>query len=280
MIAYPEIDPAIVSIGPLTIHWYGLMYLVGFAAAWWLGRWRAQRPGSPIKPEQVEDLIFYAAIGVIVGGRIGSVLFYNFDRFAADPLYLLRIWEGGMAFHGGFLGVLAAIEVYRRKIGCTLFEIADFIAPLTPIGLGAGRIGNFINGELWGGPSQLPWAMQLPCDRFPAQQYTDFAGALCAQARHPSQLYEFVLEGVVLFLLLWWFSAKQRPKVAVAALFLLGYGLFRSLVELVRLPDAHIGYLWGTDWVTMGLLLSTPMIIAGGLLMLWAYRNSAEGKKP
>ena len=273
MIAYPTIDPVLLELGPLKIHWYGLMYLVAFASAWWLGKKRAALPGSVISPAQVDDLIFYGAIGVVVGGRVGSVLFYNFSSFLENPLYLFKIWQGGMSFHGGFLGVLVAMDLYRRKLGCGFIQLTDFIAPLAPIGLAAGRVGNFINGELWGGPSSLPWAMKLSCENFPAQQYQDFAGALCASPRHPSMLYQMLLEGLLLFFILWFYTRKPRPLMAASALFLLGYGLFRSLVELVRLPDAHLGYLLQTDWLTMGMLLSVPMIMLGLVLMKIAYKR-------
>ena len=178
-----------------------------------------------------------------------------------------------MSFHGWFLGVLVAMEVYRRKLGCSFLQLTDFIAPLVPIGLASGRFGNFINGELWGGPSYLPWAMKLSCETFPAHQYQDFAGALCASPRHPSMLYEMLLEGLALFILLWVYSAKKRPVMAVSGLFLAGYGLFRSLVELIRLPDAHIGYLLQTNWLTMGMLLSIPMLILGLVFIIIAYKR-------
>jgi phosphatidylglycerol:prolipoprotein diacylglycerol transferase len=274
MLAYPDIDPVLFELGPLKIHWYGAMYLLAFAAAWWLGKRRAATSSGLISPQQVDDLIFYGALGVVIGGRIGSVLFYNFDRWLDDPLYLLRIWQGGMSFHGGFIGVLVAMEIYRRKLGCRFFELTDFIAPLVPLGLAAGRFGNFINGELWGGPSTLPWAVKLSCSAFPPQVYSDFAGALCLTARHPSMLYQMLLEGLLLFTILWIYSAKPRPVMAVSGLFLLGYGLFRSLVELIRLPDAHIGYLAGTQWLTMGMLLSLPMVVVGIMFVFLAYQKA------
>jgi phosphatidylglycerol---prolipoprotein diacylglyceryl transferase len=273
MITYPSIDPVLLDLGPLKIHWYGLMYLCAFASAWWLGKKRAQVSNGLITAEQVDDLIFYGAIGVVVGGRIGSVVFYNLDSFLANPLYLFKIWQGGMSFHGGFLGVLVAMEVYRRKLGCSFFQLTDFIAPLVPLGLAAGRLGNFINAELWGGPSSLPWAIKLPCDRFPPQQYADFAGALCSSPRHPSMLYEMILEGFVLFVILWIYSSRTRPVMAISGLFLLGYGLFRSLVETIRLPDAHIGYLMGTGWLTKGMLLSIPMLVIGIIFIAMAHKR-------
>jgi phosphatidylglycerol:prolipoprotein diacylglycerol transferase len=273
MLTYPAIDPVLLELGPLKIHWYGLMYLVAFASAWYLGRKRSQKPGSVLNAEQVDDLIFYGAMGVVIGGRVGSVLFYNFDSFLQNPLYLFKIWQGGMSFHGGFLGVLVAMEVFRRKIGCRFFEITDFIAPLVPLGLAAGRLGNFINGELWGGPASGPWAMKLSCELFPPDRYRDFAGALCATPRHPSMLYEMLLEGFVLFLILWIYTSKPRPLMAASGLFVLGYGVFRSLVEFIRLPDANIGYLFGTEWLTMGMLLSVPMVFVGLFVMALAYKR-------
>ncbi|MDX1755785.1 MAG: prolipoprotein diacylglyceryl transferase [Marinobacter sp.] len=259
MLRHPQFDPVAISLGPLKVHWYGLTYLVGFLVGWWLGRIRARKPWSPINEQQMGDVLFYIAIGVILGGRFGYVLFYNFDRFLMDPLWLLRVWEGGMSFHGGLLGVMLAMWWFGRKVGRSFFEIADFIAPLVPVGLGAGRIGNFINGELWGRATDAPWGMVFP-------QAPD------ALARHPSQLYQFALEGLVLFVALWWFSARPRPKMAVSGLFLTLYGCFRFLVEFVRQPDPQLGYL-AFDWLTMGQLLSLPMIVAGLALMFMAYRR-------
>ncbi len=262
MLQHPQIDPVAISLGPLKIHWYGLTYLVGFVAGWWLGRLRARKPWSPLNEDQVGDLLFYIALGVILGGRFGYVVFYNFDAFIADPLWLLRVWEGGMSFHGGLLGVMLAMWWYGRKVGSGFWRMADFVAPLVPVGLGAGRIGNFINGELWGKPTDVPWGMVFP-------QAPD------ALARHPSQLYQFALEGVLFFVILWWFSAKPRPRMAVSGLFLVCYGVFRFLVEFVRQPDPQLGYL-AFDWLTMGQLLSFPMILAGAGLMLFAYRRGVE----
>ena len=273
MIAFPSIDPVAVSLGPVKIHWYGLMYLLAFASAWWLGKRRARLDWTLVKPEQIDDLVFYGALGVVIGGRVGSVLFYNFDSFLQNPLYLFKIWEGGMSFHGGLLGVLLAMWLYRRKLGCGFFELTDFIAPLVPLGLAAGRFGNFINAELWGAPARVPWAMKLSCEQFPPERYTDFAGPLCYSPRHPTQLYEMLLEGIVLFVVLWLLSSKPRPVMTVSGWFLLGYGLGRSAVEFVRLPDAHIGYLLNTDWLTRGIVLSVPMIIVGLFLLILAKRN-------
>ncbi len=260
MFVHPDFDPIAFSLGPLHIRWYGLMYLLGFAAGWALGRHRAQQPGSGWKPEQVDDLVFYVALGVILGGRVGYILFYNFDAFVHNPLVLFRIWEGGMSFHGGLLGVLGAMALYARKLHKGFFQVTDFIAPLIPPGLLFGRIGNFINGELWGRPTDLPWGTVF---------HSPGAGSL---PRHPSQLYEAFLEGLVLFGVLWLYSARPRPTMAVSGLFLVGYGSFRFLVELVRQPDAHMGYL-AFDWVTMGQMLSLPMVLIGAAFMAWAYRR-------
>ena len=255
MFLYPEFDPVAVHIGPLAVRWYGITYLAGFAAAWYLGKTRAARTDSPVTPLQVDDLIFYGALGVILGGRIGYMLFYGFDQIVANPLNLFRIWEGGMSFHGGLLGVLAAMWLYARKLGKGFFAVTDFIAPLVPIGLGTGRIGNFINGELWGAPTTVPWAVIVD-----------------GQARHASQLYEACLEGLALFLILWLFSAQPRPRMAVSGVFLMGYGVFRCGMEFIRLPDAHMGYL-AFGWVTMGQVLSLPLVVFGCLLLWLAYRG-------
>jgi len=270
---YPDIDPVALGLGPLKVRWYGLMYLVGFAAAWWLGRRRARRPDSGWREQEVDDLIFFGAIGAVAGGRLGYILFYSFQDWLADPLRILRIWEGGMSFHGGLIGVLVAVALFARRTRRPFFAVTDFLAPLVPVGLGAGRIGNFVNGELWGAPTSLPWGMQLPCWRFPEHCAGLPADALLSVARHPSQLYEAVLEGAVLFLILWLYSARPRPTMAVSGLFLIGYGLFRFVVEFVRLPDAHIGYL-AFGWLTMGQLLTLPMLAAGVVLMVLAYRRA------
>ena len=275
MLTYPHIDPIAVSIGPLQVHWYGLMYLLGFAISWGLGRWRASRPGSGWTAEMVDDLIFYCVIGVVVGGRLGYMLFYGFDQILANPLNLFKVWEGGMSFHGGLLGVFAAMWLFGRRLGLTFFQVGDFLAPLVPHGLFLGRIGNFINGELWGHRTDLPWGMRLPCEAFPRQCADQPAGTLLSPAVHASQLYEAALEGLILFLILWIFSSRPRPTMAVSGLFLLLYGVFRFLVELVRVPDAHLGYL-AFDWLTMGQILSAPMILFGATLLLLAYRRPVD----
>lgn len=258
MLRYPHIDPVAVSLGPLKIHWYGLMYVIGIAAAWWLARRRAARPDFPWTVQQVEDLIFSAALGLVLGGRIGYMLFYNFGGFLADPLMIVRVWEGGMSFHGGLLGVLLALAFYGHRQGIRFLALGDFVAPYVPIGLGAGRIGNFINGELWGRITDVPWGMVFPG----AGPYP----------RHPSQLYEAVLEGLVLFLILHVYSRKSRPPGAVGGLFLLLYGAFRFAVEFVREPDIQIGFV-ALNWLTMGQILSLPMILVGAALMLRAVRS-------
>lgn len=257
MLKYPEIDPVALQIGPISIHWYGIMYLIGFGAAWWLGSRRAKVQGAVFKPEQVSDLIFYGALGVILGGRLGYILFYDLANYLSNPLNIFKIWQGGMSFHGGLVGVLIAMWLFGKKYKRSFFQVTDFIAPMVPIGLGAGRIGNFINGELWGRVSDVPWAM------------TTRPGI---PARHPSQLYEAFLEGIVLFLILWFFSSRPRPTMAVSALFLIFYGLFRFSVEFVRTPDDQIGYL-AFGWLTMGQVLSTPMVILGIVLIWLAYNK-------
>ncbi|NEX22056.1 prolipoprotein diacylglyceryl transferase [Thiorhodococcus mannitoliphagus] len=270
MLTYPDIDPIALAVGPIKVHWYGLMYLIGFALAWGLGRWRAGRTGG-WNADMVDDIIFYGVIGTVVGGRLGYMLFYGFDQIIANPLNILRVWEGGMSFHGGLIGVLAAMLFFARKHGMRFFQVTDFLAPLVPPGLLAGRLGNFINGELWGHRTELPWGIRLPCDQFPRQCLDQASSAIYSPPVHASQLYEAALEGLVLFVILWIFSSKPRPTMAVSGVFLIGYGSFRFLVELVRLPDAHIGYL-AFDWVTMGQLLSLPMILFGLLLLGLAYR--------
>ncbi len=252
MLNYPAIDPIALQIGPVKVFWYGVTYLVGFAVAWLLGQYRAKQQGDWTS-EQVTDMLFYMVLGVVVGGRLGYFLFYNPEMFLRAPLEILRTWHGGMSFHGGLLGVLVGVLFFMRKSKKTFAQVADFVVPLVPVGLGMGRIGNFINGELWGKVSDLPWAMVFPQ-----------AGNL---PRHPSQLYEFLLEGVVLFVLVWIYSARKRPPLSVTGLFLLGYGVFRFLIELVREPDVEVGVL-AFGWLTMGQVLCLPMIIVGGFL-LW-----------
>ena len=278
MLIYPDIDPIILSIFGLKIRWYGMMYVVGFLVGWWLARRRSRQAWWQFTPQQVDDLIFYLMLGVILGGRLGYTLFYGWANIVADPLYIFKIWEGGMSFHGGLAGVLIAMWLFGRKLGKSMWQMTDFVAPLVPLGLGFGRIGNFINGELWGGPAgDLWWAMQVRCNGSSArvelcQRKLGLAPDVAmTPALHPSMLYEAALEGFVLFAILWWFSSKQRPYMAITGLFFLLYGVFRVYIEFYRIPDAHLGYLFA-DWVTMGQVLSTPMIILGAILLYLAYR--------
>lgn len=268
MLVYPHINPIAISIGPflgvgpLRVHWYGIMYLVGFTTAWLLARYRARRPGSTWNGLDIDDLIFYCAIGVIVGGRTGWCIFYGHDVLAENWLNAFRIWDGGMSFHGGLAGVVVAAFLFARAKGKHAVDVFDFLAPLPGIGLMAGRLGNFINGELWGKPTNLPWAFGVP----------NAQGVLIG--RHPSQLYEAALEGLLLFVIMWTFTAKPRPRLAPSALFMIVYGFARFTVEWVRLPDADIGYLAG-NWLTMGMLLTMPMIVIGAIMMVYAYRRNA-----
>ncbi|HYW02406.1 MAG TPA: prolipoprotein diacylglyceryl transferase [Gammaproteobacteria bacterium] len=259
MLPYPNINPIAFSVGPVKVHWYGIMYLIGFAGGWYLGAWRARRRTDiPYTPEQVGDLLFYAALGVILGGRTGYMLFYDLPNFIHDPLTFFQVWHGGMSFHGGLMGVMIAFWYFARRTGTRFFDVADFAAPLVPIGLGAGRIGNFINGELWGRVTTVPWAMVFPK-----------AGPL---PRHPSQIYEFLLEGMVLFTVLWIFSRRKRPVMSVSGLFLLLYGCFRFFVEFFRQPDPQLGFV-AFGWMTMGQVLSLPMVLFGIILLYLAYRR-------
>jgi phosphatidylglycerol:prolipoprotein diacylglycerol transferase len=255
VLRYPDIDPVAIGIGPLKVRWYGLMYLAGIAVGWWLMRRRARRPDSGWKLSEIDDLVFYIVLGIILGGRVGYVFLYAFDVFLSDPLYLFRIWEGGMSFHGGLMGVVVAMWIFSRRAATRrpFFVVTDFIAPAVPPGLFFGRIGNFINGELWGKTTDVPWAFL-------------YAG----EPRHPSQLYEAGLEGIALFTILWLFSARPRPVRAVSGLFLVCYGAFRIFIEFFRVPDEQIGYL-AFGWLTMGQVLSAPMILLGILLLVLAY---------
>lgn len=259
MLQYPQMNPVALQLGPLKVHWYGLMYLVGFALAWILATLRARKPNSGWTSEQVGDLIFYGAIGVVLGGRVGYMLFYNFSQFIAAPWTIFAIWDGGMAFHGGLIGVFIAIALFARKYHKSFFEVSDFVAPLVPLGLAAGRIGNFINGELWGRVTDQPWGMVFPN-----------GGPL---PRHPSQLYEFFFEGIILFIILWLYSAKPKPRMAVSGLFLLCYGCFRFSLEFFRQPDIQLGFV-AFGWMSQGQLLSIPMIIGGIAVLIWAYKKN------
>ena len=255
MIDYPGFDPVALELGPLKVRWYGITYLIAFAAAWWLGRRRAAQAGSTWKPIDVDDFVFFCMLGVILGGRLGYTLFYGFDQWMQDPLYLLRIWEGGMSFHGGLIGVLVALAVFAVRRGRAVADVFDFAAALPGLGIFAVRIGNFINGELWGRPTEAAWGMRVD-----------------GVVRHPTQLYEAALEGLLLAAVLWWFTSRPRPRLAASGLFLLMYAFGRLTVEFWRLPDQHIGYLFG-GWYTMGHLLTLPMLIGGVALLVLAYRN-------
>ncbi len=261
MLVYPHINPVALQLGPVAIHWYGLMYLAGFMAFLWLGKKRIAQINQPkFNAKLLDDLLFYGVLGVILGGRLGEVLFYNPGFYFSHPAKILAVWEGGMSFHGGFLGVLVTMVWFAKKQNLRWLQLMDSIAPLVPPGLAFGRLGNFINGELWGRPTDVPWGMVFPhVDHLP---------------RHPSQLYECALEGIVLFILLWWFSRKPRPVGAVSGLFLIGYGSFRFLSEFTRNPDDGIfGYM--TFGVSMGQWLSLPMVAIGIAMMTLSYRRAA-----
>lgn len=262
MIEYPNIDPIAFTIPTpfdvgFPVRWYGLTYLIAFGTAYFLATRRAGRKEFGFSRDQLMDMLFYCALGVILGGRIGYVLFYNFTGFLDNPFVLFKVWQGGMSFHGGLLGYIFACYLYSRSINRSVWTLWDFSAPIAPLGLGAVRIGNFIGGELYGRVTDVPWAMIFPySDQLP---------------RHPSQLYQAFLEGLVLFVIIWVFTSKPRPAKSASGLFLLCYGVFRFVIEFVREPDAHIGFLVG-GWLTMGQLLTLPMIIIGLALIVWAYR--------
>src|SRR3989304_1502541 len=258
MFVHPQFDPVVFSLGPVAVRWYGLMYLVGFALFVWLGRIRARRPGAVITAADIDDLLFYGVLGVVLGGRLGYVLFYKAGYYFTHPLEILMVWHGGMSFPGGFLGVLIALWFFARLNRRKWFDLTDFVAPVIPLGLAAGRLGNFINAELPGRVTDLPWAMVFP--------------NFDLQPRHPSQLYQFALEGVTLFLLLWWFSSKHRPRAGGSAAFLIGYGVFRFVAEFARQPDDFLGLL--AFGMSMGQWLSAPMILAGAPVTLWASRHA------
>lgn len=279
MIYLHQIDPIALSLGPLKLHWYGLMYLLGFVSAWWLGRRRVDQGRLPgVDANAFSDLLFYAMLGVVLGGRIGYILFYGFEGFLAHPLSIFKVWEGGMSFHGGLIGVMLAALWWSRRQRMHFFDTMDFVAPLVPLGLGFGRIGNFIGAELWGKYTHANWGVIFPTDpnlkQYSAEQLQSLyaSGALNGFARHPSQLYQAFLEGLVMFLALWFFSRQPRPRYAVSGLFALLYGVFRFIVEFVRVPDEQLQYL-AFGWLTMGQLLSTPLILLG-VYLLWLSRRS------
>lgn len=259
MLHHPDFDPVALALGPLKIHWYGIMYLCAFAFAFWICKARAKQNRAPFKPNQVDDIIFYSAMGVILGGRIGYVLFYNFLGFLENPVSLIEVWKGGMSFHGGLLGVIMALVIYAKKHKIAVGDLFDFAALAAPIGLFFGRMGNFIGQELWGRQTDLPIGMLFPHDALQVP-------------RHPSQLYEAVLEGLVIFVIVYFYLNKDRPRWAAGALFIALYGTFRFIVEFAREPDAHIGFdLFG--WLSRGQLLSLPMIMIGVGVMIWAYKK-------
>jgi len=265
---YPDIDPIIFALGPLAVRWYGLAYLAAFVCCWWLGNRRADRPGSGWTRQEVSDVVFYGAIGAVLGGRLGYTLFYAFDELLRNPLFILRIWEGGMSFHGGLLGTLLGLWWFGRRTGRTFLQVGDFGAPLVPLGLGFGRLGNFANTELPGRATDSIFGLVYPCAADAIRSLNPFCtGQWETFARHPSPLYQAFAEGLVLFALVWWFSSRPRGVGAVSGMFLAGYGVLRFLTELFREPDVHLGFV-ALDWLTMGQLLSLPMVIAGILLIV------------
>ncbi|AVP99408.1 prolipoprotein diacylglyceryl transferase [Ahniella affigens] len=272
-----DIDPIALDLGIVKIHWYGLMYLAALGSAWWLGRRRVAGNRYGVNADQLSDLLFYGMIGVVVGGRVGYMLIYATPELLAHPLSLFKVWEGGMSFHGGLLGVMIACFSWSWSLRRHPFDTLDLVAPLVPVGLGFGRMGNFIGGELWGRHTDAPVGMIFP-NALPGNLSMDeirlqaAQGLLDHEARHPSQLYQAGLEGVVLFVLVWWFSSKPRPRYAVSGLFCLGYGVQRFIVEFFREPDKQMGYI-AFDWVTTGQVLSLPMILFGLFLLFWSHRQ-------
>jgi phosphatidylglycerol:prolipoprotein diacylglycerol transferase len=256
-IPYPNIDPVLVALGPIQLRWYGLMYLIGLTAAYFLIQRNVARKGLAIKKDQIYDMVVYAAFGVFLGGRIGYTLFYNFSYYMQNPLKLLAVWEGGMSFHGGLLGTTLALILFSRRQGISIYTVADLATSVTPIGLGFGRIGNFINGELYGRPTDVDWCMVFPT-----------GGSAC---RHPSQLYEAMLEGLVLFSVLWWVDRRPTPPGTILWGFITGYGISRLIVELFREPDQHLGFIFGP--ITMGQILSLPMVLVGAVMLIGGYQR-------
>jgi len=280
MLVHPQFDPVAFTIGPvslpgigtlaLPIRWYGLMYMVGFLIFSTLGRWRARQDWRGISVQDVDDLLFLGVFGVILGGRLGYVLLYKPGEYLAEPLEILKVWHGGMASHGGILGVILVMWLFARSRGRSFLSVADFVVPLLPLGLAAGRLGNFINGELWGRPADpavWPWAMVFPQAHDPVPV-----------PRHPSQLYQFALEGVLLFAILWLYSRRPRVAGTVGALFLIGYGSLRFIAEFAREPDDFLGLL---RWhLSMGQWLSLPMVAGGIAMLIWAYRRAPAPQTP
>jgi phosphatidylglycerol:prolipoprotein diacylglycerol transferase len=264
-IPYPHIDPVLVALGPIQLRWYGLMYLIGLTAAYFLIRRKVARKELTIRTDQIYDMVVYAAFGVFLGGRVGYTLFYNFSYYSQNPLKLLAVWEGGMSFHGGLLGTIIALIWFSRRQGIPTYTVADLAASVTPIGLGFGRIGNFINGELFGRPTDVDWCMVFPA-----------GGPTC---RHPSQLYEATLEGLVLFTVLWWIDRRPNPPGTVFWSFITGYGISRLVAELFREPDQHLGFILGP--ITMGQILSLPMVLLGTAMLILSYsKGSPSSSSP
>jgi phosphatidylglycerol---prolipoprotein diacylglyceryl transferase len=266
LFTYPHFDPIAFQVGPVAVRWYGLMYLAAFLLTWVGLRSRAKLPWSKVKPANVDDVVFYGALGAIVGGRVGYMLIYGLSELVADPLSLFTVWKGGMSFHGGLAGVLIAMWVLAKRSGIKFFDITDAIAPWASGGIFFGRMGNFINGELWGKTTSpdAPWAVIVD-----------------GEPRHASQLYEAFLEGALLCFVLWLYTKKPRPTMAASGLFLVLYGVFRIVIEFVREPDRQLGYV-ALGWITTGMLLSVPMVIAGVVLLVLSHRNGADagGREP
>ncbi|HEU4818979.1 prolipoprotein diacylglyceryl transferase [Janthinobacterium sp.] len=268
MLIHPMPDPIAIQIGPLAVHWYGLMYVLAFALFIILGRVRIKQPHIAVlgwKKEDLDDMLFYGMLGVVIGGRLGEVLFYRPEYFLHNPLEIFMVWHGGMSFHGGFLGVILAMYLWSRKAGRNLFDVLDFIAPLVPLGYAAGRLGNFINAELPGriAPETLPWAMQWPGIPYPV---------------HPSPIYQMLVDGILVFIILWLYARKQRPRMAVGAMFTLLYGCARFFTEYFRTPDWEV--VWLGVPITSGQMLSLPMIVGAIALLVWAYKSQVMGTPP
>lgn len=268
MLIHPMPDPIAIQIGPLAVHWYGLMYVLAFALFIILGRVRIKQPHIAVlgwKKEDLDDMLFYGMLGVVIGGRLGEVLFYRPEYFMHNPLEIFMVWHGGMSFHGGFLGVILAMYLWSRKAGRNLFDVLDFIAPLVPLGYAAGRLGNFINAELPGriAPDTLPWAMQWPGIPYPV---------------HPSPIYQMLVDGILVFIILWLYAHKQRPRMAVGAMFTLLYGCARFFTEYFRTPDWEV--VWLGVPITSGQMLSLPMIVGAIALLVWAYKSQVMGTPP